>query len=73
MDIRKVSIGPDYKNAMTYQVGQKVLDNSNEITLIRKEDTGEIKIYIKNESNETVVWKTLSNEIPVVIEHNINF
>ena len=36
MDIRKISIGPDYKSgAMHYLVGQKILGDSNEIHLIR--------------------------------------
>ena len=35
MDIRKISIGPDYKGgAMHYIVGQRVLGDSNEIHLI---------------------------------------
>ena len=36
MDIRKVSVGPDYKSgAMHYVVGQKILNESNEIHLIK--------------------------------------
>jgi len=31
MDVRKISIGADYKNAMHYVVGQKVLGDTNEI------------------------------------------
>ena len=48
MDIRKVSIGPDYKGgAMHYIVGQKVLNETNEIHLIKFDSSsGSIKIYI---------------------------
>jgi hypothetical protein len=36
MDIRKISIGPDYKGgAMHYLVGQKVLGDTSEIHLIK--------------------------------------
>ena len=36
MDIRKISIGTDYKNnSMHYIVGQKVLGDSHEIHLIK--------------------------------------
>ena len=39
MDIRKISVGPDYKgSAMHYIVGQKVLGDSNEIHLIKHDD-----------------------------------
>jgi hypothetical protein len=48
MDIRKISVGPDYKGgAMHYIVGQKVLGDTNEIYLIKFiAETRAIKIYI---------------------------
>jgi len=50
MDIRKISIGPDYKNgAMHYLVGQKILGESNEIHLIKyNEERKSVQIYIIN-------------------------
>jgi len=75
MDIRKISIGPDYKNgAMHYLVGQKVLGDSNEIHLIKQvvEDNS-ILIYIINEKKEIVLWKQFNRTIPISIEFNINF
>jgi hypothetical protein len=50
MDIRKISIGPDYKSgAMHYIVGQKVLGDSHDIHHIRRQaKTGNILIYIIN-------------------------
>ena len=52
MDIRKISIGPDYKNgAMHYLVGQKILGDSNEIHLIKHDESINcILIYIINEN-----------------------
>jgi len=74
MDIRKISIGPDYKGgAMHYIVGQKVLNDTNEIHLIKLDtDKQSIKIYIINEKAEVVLWKEFTSTIPISIEYNIN-
>ena len=75
MDIRKVSIGPDYKNSsMHYIVGQKVLGDTNEIHLIKHDtDKNSFKIYIVNEKQEVVLWKEFTSTMPISIEYNINF
>jgi hypothetical protein len=75
MDIRKISIGPDYKSgAMHYLVGQKVLGDSNEIHLIKFDKTREsIQIYIINRKNEVVLWKEFTFTVPISIEFNIDF
>lgn len=75
MDIRKISIGPDYKGgAMHYLVGQKILGDTNEIHLIKLDtEKHSIKIYIINEKEEVVLWKEFTSTIPISIEYNINF
>jgi hypothetical protein len=75
MDIRKISIGPDYKSgAIHYIVGQKVLGDSNEIHLIKRDHiTSSIKIYIINRKGEIVLWKEFNATIPTSIEFNIEF
>jgi hypothetical protein len=75
MDIRKISIGPDYKSgAMHYIVGQKVLGDSNEIHLIKRDkETLSILIYIINKKEEVVLWKEFNSTIPISIEFNINY
>lgn len=75
MDIRKISIGPDYKGgAMHYIVGQKVLNDSNEIHLIKYNSSSQsIMIYIINQKDEIVLWKEFNSTIPISIEYNINF
>jgi hypothetical protein len=75
MDIRKISVGPDYKNgAMHYIVGQKVLNDTNEIHLIKRDkDTLSILIYIVNKKDEVVLWKEFTSTIPISIEFNINY
>ena len=74
MEIRKISIGPDYKGgAMHYLVGQRVLGDSNEIHLIRvNSDKNSIQIFIINDKAEVVLWKEFTSAIPVSIEYNIN-
>jgi ABC-type ATPase involved in cell division len=75
MDIRKISIGPDYKSgAMHYIVGQSILGDSNIIHLIRRQpETGNILIYIINVKEEVVLWKEFSATMPISIEFNINY
>ena len=49
MDIRKISIGADYKSgAMHYIVGQDVLGGTYKIHLIQQDNTS-YKIWIINE------------------------
>lgn len=75
MDIRKISIGPDYKNgAMHYIVGQKVLGDSYEINCIKfDKSTDSIKIYIINNKEEVLLWKEFNSSVPTSIEFNINY
>ncbi len=75
MDIRKISIGPDYKSgAMHYLIGQKILGDSNEIHLIKYDSKNQsIQIYIINEKKEVVLWKEFTFTVPISIEYNINF
>lgn len=72
MLIRKVSIGPDYKNAMHYSVGQSVLNGNYEILSISEVDD-RIIIKIINKDNEVYTWKSFTWSVPISIEHNIDF
>ena len=74
MDIRKISVGPDYKgSAMHYIVGQKVLGDSHEIHLIKFDEArNSFKIFIINDKLEVVLWKEFNSTIPVSVEYNIN-
>lgn len=74
MDIRKISIGPDYKGgAMHYIVGQAVLNSTHEIHLIQQDEDGTIKIYLENDDAEVLMWKSFTPTMPVSIEYNIYF
>jgi len=74
MDIRKISIGPNYKSdAMHYIVGQDVLGGKYYIHLIQYvERSDSIKIWIQREG-EILLWKEFNSNMPVSIEYNINF
>jgi hypothetical protein len=75
MNIRKISIGPDYKGgAMHYIAGQKVLDSSHEIHLIKLNiDKKSFEVYVMNGNNEVFLWKEFTHTMPIVVEYNINF
>ena len=62
MDIRKISIGADYKSgAMHYIVGQSVLGGKYNIHLIQQDDpTILIKFGLKNKE-QVVLWKEFKN------------
>ena len=74
MDIRKISVGPDYKSgAMHYIVGQEILDGSYIIHLIKYiEDSRSLRIWIEK-NNEIFLWKEFNSHMPISIEYNINF
>lgn len=72
-DIRKISVGVDYKNAMHYIVGQNILDNGGVIHLIRvNPDELSFEIWVDN-GNEIVLWKEITKDVPCIIEYNVNF
>lgn len=74
MDIRKISVGPDYMSgAMHYLVGQDVLGGKYTIHLIRyHKETESFRIWIEKK-DEVVLWKEFNRVMPVSIEYNINF
>ena len=74
MDIRKISIGPDYKGgAMHYLVGQEVLNSNYTSHLIKHyRESNSIKIWIEK-NDEVVLWKEFTSTMPISIEYNINF
>ena len=72
MDIRKISIGADYKSgAMHYIVGQDVLGGSHKIHLIQDNSEG-YKIGI-HKGDEVDLWKEFRKTLPISLEFNINF
>jgi len=74
MDIRKISIGADYKSgAMHYITGQDVLGGSYVIHLIQHDASSKsYKIWIEK-NKEVVIWKEFKTTLPISLEYNINF
>ena len=72
MQIRKLSIGSDYKGgAMHYILGQEVLGGDYKIHMIDYKDDS-IKVWIDN-GEEIILWKEFNGNMPASIEFNINF
>jgi hypothetical protein len=74
MDIRKISIGADYKSgAMHYIVGQQVLGGGYTIHLIQSDSLSKsYKIWIMKD-DEVLLWKEFKKTLPISLEYNINF
>jgi predicted RNA-binding protein with PUA domain len=74
MDIRKLSIGADYKSgSMHYISGQEVLNGEYLIHLIQYDSSADsYKIWIERDG-EILLWKEFNRNMPVSIEYNINF
>lgn len=66
MIIRKISIGPDYKNAMFFQVGQEFRGMS--VYSIELSDDS-YDIYIERDG-EIILWKKVI-DMPVILEYDI--
>ena len=62
-NIRKISIGSDYKNdAMHYAVGQQVYGGHEIAYIILDEQDNSYNIYIKK-NNEVLPWKKFNSNI----------
>lgn len=72
MVIRKLTVGPDYKTAMHYIVGQKVINGEYHIHAIVIENS-DVKIWIENENKEVMAWKSYNTNMPMTVEYNIEF
>lgn len=74
MNIRKISIGADYKSSsMHYIAGQDVLGGNYFIHLIAYDASSDsYKIWIEKDG-EVLLWKEFNKNIPISIEFNINF
>lgn len=78
--IRKIAVGPDYKTAMHFYVGQPTKFDGVEqgvVTDICVEGTGldrEVVVYHANLAKEKAVWKFWNyNTTPIHFENDCNF
>lgn len=73
-DIRSIAVGPSFKEAMHFKIGQKLVRGNQTIERIKKnEDTGSIELYVRNDKNEVTLYKEYTKDVPVSIEYNIDF
>jgi hypothetical protein len=68
--LRKLSIGPDYKNAMHYTVGQSVYGGHTLVDIVETEE--KYILYIKK-GNEVKEWKSFNHNMAIATEDNIDF
>lgn len=69
--IRKISIGPDYKNgAMHYSVGQEVYGGHKIESISETEGSYEIMI---SKEDEVMPWKTINANMAVTVEYNLDY
>ena len=69
--IRRIVMGPDYKRAMAFQVGQPVMAGRAQIESIKKVDSGyEIWVCLDEELQK---WKFISRSVPLVVEYDVQF
>jgi len=66
--IRKISIGPDYKDAMHYTSGQPI--GQSTIDVIREVAPKVYEIYIKDREGVVFKWKDVVN-MPCTVEYDL--
>ena len=68
--IRKISIGPNYKEAMHYIVGATCLRETHVISDIKNTSSGVYEIWIGNDNSELQLWKKLEG-MPLSVEFHV--
>ena len=69
--IRKISIGPDYKNgAMHYSVGQEVYGGHSIVNIIEEEE--KYSIYIQK-GDLVMPWKDFNKNMAVAVEYDLEW
>ena len=67
-NIRKISIGSDYKtDAMHYSVGQQVYGGHEISHILLNESDGSYNIHIKK-NNEVMPWKKFNSNMAISVE-----
>lgn len=78
-NLRKISIGPDYQNAMHYQVGKPVQNGKLIIHSIVMSELV-VDVYVQaamdsemGEEGDILKWKSITVTYPMVLEHKLDF
>ena len=72
-NIRKISIGSDYKNdAMHYSVGQEVYGGHTINDILYEEDDQSYNIFISKD-NEVIPWKKFNRNMSIAVEYDLKY
>ena len=72
-NIRKISIGSDYKNeAMHYSVKQQVYGGHEISNILFEEADHSYNIYIKK-NNEVLPWKKFNSNMAISVEYDLEY
>ncbi len=72
-NIRKISIGSDYKNdAMHYAIGQNVYGGHEIAYIIFDDSDNSYNIYIKKNS-EVLPWKKFNSNMAIYVEYDLEY
>jgi len=72
-NIRKISIGSDYKNdAMHYSIGQQVYGGHEISHILFDSSDNSYNIYIKK-NNEVLPWKKFNSNMAISIEYDLEY
>jgi hypothetical protein len=70
--IRKIVVGPDYKDGMHFQVDQEILKGSHKIQSITLDSYGVYRVWIEDTDNGVKLWKQF-DKTPVSVEYSIDY
>jgi len=72
-NVRKISIGSDYKNdAMHYSVGQQVYGGHEISNILFDETDHSYNIFIKK-NNEVLPWKKFNKNMAISVEYDLEY
>ena len=72
-NIRKISIGSDYKNdAMHYALGQQVYGGHTISHILFEETDNSYNIFIKKEG-EVLPWKKFNSHMAISVEYDLEY
>ncbi len=72
-NIRKISIGSDYKNdAMHYSVGQSVYGGHIITAILHNQNDNSYDIHIRK-GEEVMPWKTFNCNMSISIEYDLEY
>jgi len=70
-NIRKISIGSDYKNdAMHYSVGQEVYGGHIISCILHNEDDNSYVVWIEKR-DELLAWKKFNTNMAIAVEYDL--